>query len=86
MHYVRAGTLSGEEEEIHNGYVYQSDTNGIQASWLGQDGESGIYTYWVSVISDLGKNLFFFLLVNILIKTGINFEIVIHIVQILTAF
>ena len=59
MHYVRAGTLSGEEEEIHNGYVYQSDTNGIQASWLGQDGESGIYTYWLSVISDLGKNLFF---------------------------
>ena len=57
---MRAGTLDGEEEEIHNGYVYQSDKNGIQASWLAQDGESGIFAYWVTVITDLGKALFLF--------------------------
>lgn len=55
MYFVRAGTLTGDEEEIHNHYVYQSDRNGIQASWLAKDGESGIYGYWVTVIADLGK-------------------------------
>ena len=55
MKYVRAGTLDGEEEEVHNGYVYQSDKNGIQASWNARDAESGITAYWVTVISDLGK-------------------------------
>ncbi|XP_072033446.1 LOW QUALITY PROTEIN: uncharacterized protein [Amphiura filiformis] len=55
IQYVRAGTLDGEEEEVHNGYVYQSDKNGIQASWFARDGESGIYAYWVAVISDLDQ-------------------------------
>ena len=58
MRYVRAGALDGEEEEIHNGYVYQSDKNGIQASWLALDGESGIFAYWVAVITDLGNAVF----------------------------
>ncbi len=57
MQYVRAGTLDGEEEELHNGYVYQSDKSGIQASWYARDGESGITAYWVTVISDLGNLL-----------------------------
>ncbi len=55
MQYVRAGTLAGEEEETHDGYVYQNDKTGIQASWLGRDHGSGIKEYWVTVISDIGN-------------------------------
>ena len=53
MEYVRAGTL-GDEEEIHNGYVYQNDLTGIQASWLATDSESDIVAYWVAVFSGTG--------------------------------
>ena len=56
MQYVRAGTLAGEEEETHDGYVYQNDKTGIQASWLGRDHGSGINAYWVTVISDIGND------------------------------
>ncbi len=47
--------MDGEHEEILDGYVYQSDKFGIQASWNGRDPESKIMSYWVAVGSDLSE-------------------------------
>ncbi|XP_019616821.1 PREDICTED: uncharacterized protein LOC109464310 [Branchiostoma belcheri] len=49
MLYVLVGVLDGGSEEEIDGYVWQADPEGIQASWLAVDGESGIQDYWVSV-------------------------------------
>ncbi|KAI8485717.1 hypothetical protein Bbelb_365510, partial [Branchiostoma belcheri] len=49
MLYVLVGVLDGGSEEEIDGYVWQADPGGIQASWLAVDGESGIQDYWVSV-------------------------------------
>ncbi|XP_066300154.1 uncharacterized protein [Branchiostoma lanceolatum] len=49
MLYVLVGVLDGSAEEKIDGYVWQADPEGIQASWLAVDGESGIQDYWVSV-------------------------------------
>ena len=49
MAYVRAGILNGQPEEKFHGFVYQNDPSGIQASWLGIDGQSSIKSYFVAV-------------------------------------
>ena len=54
MIFVHAGVLSGESEELEDGYVIHSDKNGILASWGGSDGESGIKEYLVGIGSSGG--------------------------------
>ncbi|XP_046562951.1 uncharacterized protein LOC124271844 [Haliotis rubra] len=49
MKWVDVGTLSGSEEELTDGYVIQSDTTGIKATWSAKDSESGIKSYMVAV-------------------------------------
>ncbi|CAH1250560.1 FAT1 [Branchiostoma lanceolatum] len=56
MQYIRVGVLDGSAEEKIDGYVRQADPNGIQASWLAVDGESGIQDYWVSVGTSAGAD------------------------------
>ena len=34
--------FSGEKEDLHNGYVYQTDHSGIKISLLAVDPESGV--------------------------------------------
>ena len=38
---LRVGVLSGEEEKV-DGYVWQSDHNGIKVSWVVYDHQSGV--------------------------------------------
>ncbi|XP_066275501.1 uncharacterized protein [Branchiostoma lanceolatum] len=46
---VRVGVTAGEPEELEDGYVLHTDLQGIQASWMGTDFESGVVSYWVAV-------------------------------------
>eukprot|EP00058_Branchiostoma_floridae_P003027 XP_002588515.1 hypothetical protein BRAFLDRAFT_79470 [Branchiostoma floridae] len=46
---VRIGVTSGEPEELEDGYALHTDLQGIQASWMATDFESGVVSYWVSV-------------------------------------
>ena len=52
---VHVGVLSGESEELHDGFVVLNDELGIQASWLAVDPESGVEAYWVAVGTSPGK-------------------------------
>ncbi|KAK2165039.1 hypothetical protein NP493_1368g00012 [Ridgeia piscesae] len=49
MIFVHAGVLSGESEELLDGYVIHNDENGIIASWSASDVESGIGEYLVGI-------------------------------------
>ncbi|XP_077992165.1 uncharacterized protein LOC144446291 [Glandiceps talaboti] len=49
MRAVFVGVIAGESEERFDGYVLQTDPNGIQATWLATDPESGILAYWAAV-------------------------------------
>jgi hypothetical protein len=52
---VRVGVVSGMTEEKYNGKILQSDRNGITASWLAIDGESGVKAYQVCVGTSSGE-------------------------------
>lgn len=43
------GTFSEDVEEKIDGYVWQADTSGIKASYMGIDSQSGIVAYHVAV-------------------------------------
>ncbi|KAJ8321023.1 hypothetical protein KUTeg_002610 [Tegillarca granosa] len=49
IHWVRVGTFSEAVEEKVDGYVWQADTSGIKASFMGVDSQSGIVAYYVAV-------------------------------------
>nr|XP_006817933.1 PREDICTED: uncharacterized protein LOC100377080 [Saccoglossus kowalevskii] len=49
MRKIFVGVLAGESEEIFDGFVLQTDPNGILATWFATDAESGIVAYWVAV-------------------------------------
>ena len=49
MIFVHAGVLSGDSEELLDGYVIHNDENGIIASWSASDVESGIGEYLVGI-------------------------------------
>ncbi|CAH1268735.1 Hypp3967 [Branchiostoma lanceolatum] len=53
---VRVGVTSGEPEELEDGYVLHTDLQGIQASWMATDFESGVVSYWVAVGTTPGGN------------------------------
>ncbi|XP_035662464.1 uncharacterized protein LOC118406510 [Branchiostoma floridae] len=53
--YVRVGVLDGSEEEKIDGYVWQADPEGIQASWKALDPESQIKDYWVCIGTSSGS-------------------------------
>ena len=55
MSLVRAGVLSGQSEELIDGYVIWNDQDGIQASWSGLDPESGVAQYAVAVGTQPGR-------------------------------
>ncbi|XP_052806221.1 uncharacterized protein LOC128235438 [Mya arenaria] len=42
LEHLEVGVLSGDDEEIVFGYVWQADHDGIKASWVSSDHESGI--------------------------------------------
>ncbi|KAI8510725.1 hypothetical protein Bbelb_116410, partial [Branchiostoma belcheri] len=46
---VRVGVLASDEEEVVDGFVWQTDRKGILANWLASDGQSGIEAYWIAV-------------------------------------
>ncbi|XP_070573748.1 uncharacterized protein [Ptychodera flava] len=47
---ISIGVLTAdEEEELIDGYVMQTDTEGIRAYWEAVDFESGIFAYWIAV-------------------------------------
>ncbi|KAI8518956.1 hypothetical protein Bbelb_022130, partial [Branchiostoma belcheri] len=54
--YVRVGVLDGSEEEKIDGYVWQADPEGIQASWKALDPESQIKDYWVCIGTSPGSS------------------------------
>ncbi|XP_048258676.1 uncharacterized protein LOC125384201 [Haliotis rufescens] len=49
MKWVDVGIFSGNDEELIDGYVTQSDTSGIKATWFAKDSESGIKSYMVAI-------------------------------------
>ncbi|KAK3101942.1 hypothetical protein FSP39_007535 [Pinctada imbricata] len=49
LEWIRVGTLSGQIESIIDGYVYQADPNGIEASWSAFDAQSNILDYKLAV-------------------------------------
>ncbi|XP_066289112.1 uncharacterized protein [Branchiostoma lanceolatum] len=53
---VRVGVTAGEPEELEDGYVLHTDLQGIQASWMATDFESGVVSYWVAVGTTPGGN------------------------------
>ena len=57
MIFVHAGVLSGESEELLDGYVIHNDENGIIASWSASDVESGIGEYLVGIGTKKGMTL-----------------------------
>ncbi|XP_035668230.1 uncharacterized protein LOC118410564 [Branchiostoma floridae] len=46
---LKIGVTSGEPEELEDGYVLHTDLQGIQASWMATDFESGVVSYWAAV-------------------------------------
>ena len=42
MKWLHVGVFSGEDEDVHNGYAFQTDHNGIKVSFLAVDPESGV--------------------------------------------
>ncbi|KAK3609657.1 hypothetical protein CHS0354_035942 [Potamilus streckersoni] len=59
MHWIHVGTLSSDVEEVIQGYVWQSDHEGIQATWFATDGQSGIKFYKIAIgTSKGGTNIF----------------------------
>ena len=52
--YVHAGVLSGESEEVIDGYVWQNNPEGIKGSWKAMDPESGISDYVISIGTSQG--------------------------------
>ncbi|KAL5013969.1 hypothetical protein ScPMuIL_008239 [Solemya velum] len=48
IHWVRVGVLSGPEEMV-DGFVRQSDNQGIKATWSATDNQSGIKVFSVAV-------------------------------------
>ena len=57
MIFVHAGVLSGESEELLDGYVIHNDENGIMASWSASDAESGIGEYLVGIGTKKGMTV-----------------------------
>ncbi|XP_078578634.1 uncharacterized protein LOC144863382 [Branchiostoma floridae x Branchiostoma japonicum] len=51
---VRVGVLASDDEEVVDGFVWQTDRKGILANWLASDGQSGIESYWIAVGSHPG--------------------------------
>ena len=49
------GVLGGEEEEVLQGSVWQSDHHGIKTTWLASDPESGVSGIAVAVGTTPGK-------------------------------
>ena len=49
MNYVRAGAIDGEREVKQGGFVVHNEPDGIWASWLATDHQSGIDTYMVAM-------------------------------------
>ena len=57
MVYVHAGVVGGQSEEIIDGFVMSNDESGLQGSWMGRDGESGIMEYIVAVGTSAGEQI-----------------------------
>ena len=55
MLYVHAGVVSGESEEVVDGFVWQNNQEAIQGSWKAMDSESGILEYRVSIGTSEGR-------------------------------
>ncbi|XP_033121447.1 uncharacterized protein LOC117120538 [Anneissia japonica] len=54
---VKVGVMdAGAAEELLFGYVWQSDQQGIKATWKAVDAESGILSYWVSIGTKSGSS------------------------------
>lgn len=55
---MHVGVFYGETEDIHDGYVYQTDHNGIKLSVLIIDPESGVSKILVRVGTSPGMQIF----------------------------
>ena len=55
--WFNVGVLGGDEEETIYGYVWQSDHEGIKATWLASDPESGVGGIAVAVGTTPGNYL-----------------------------
>ena len=55
MNYVRAGAIDGEREVKQGGFVVHNEPDGIWASWLATDHQSGIDTYMVAMGTSPGE-------------------------------
>ena len=55
---LKIGVTSVEPEELEDGYVLHTDLQGIQASWMATDFESGVVSYWAAVGTTPGKILY----------------------------
>ena len=73
MQWIRAGTLSGDVEDVVDGYVWQADRNGIQASWLAMDPQSNIINYQVAVGTTSGKQTLVYALKLVVLRFYCNF-------------
>ncbi|XP_070573744.1 uncharacterized protein [Ptychodera flava] len=52
---ISIGAMTADEdEELIDGYVMQTDTEGIRAFWEAVDFESGIFAYWIAVGTSSG--------------------------------
>ncbi|XP_070573769.1 uncharacterized protein [Ptychodera flava] len=52
---ISIGAMTADkEEELIDGYVMQTDTEGIRAYWEAVDFESGIFAYWIAVGTSSG--------------------------------
>ncbi|XP_052806226.1 uncharacterized protein LOC128235445 [Mya arenaria] len=56
LEHLEVGVLSGDDEEIVFGYVWQADHDGIKASWVSSDHESGITSVRFAVGTTAGSD------------------------------
>ena len=55
--WLHVGVFNGENEDIHNGYVYQTDHSGIKISLLVVDPESGVSKINIRVGTSPGNKI-----------------------------
>ncbi|KAK3612537.1 hypothetical protein CHS0354_024514 [Potamilus streckersoni] len=56
IHWIHVGVMAGEDEDVVEGFVYQSDHTGIKISWFTSDHESGIEGAMIAVGTNKGES------------------------------
>ncbi|XP_063408918.1 uncharacterized protein LOC134692399 [Mytilus trossulus] len=49
INWLHVNTLSDDQEQVVDNYVWQADTNGIKAAWQASDHQSGIISFKIAV-------------------------------------